>query len=84
MKKKSEIGEAEETGEMVGNRGEEGQANSGWCGAWGRMEDTGKGRMKKVDKTEEENKGRLDGKWWRKRMEGRWRRDEERAEEGYG
>lgn len=80
VKKKSEVGEDEETGQMVGNGGEEGQANSGW----GRMEDTGKWRMKKGDKMEEENKERLDGRWWRKRMEGRRRRDEEREGEGYG
>lgn len=38
------------------------------------MEDSGKWRMKKVDKMEEENKEILDGRWWRKKKEGRWRR----------
>lgn len=55
---------------------EEGQANSGWCRAQGRVKDSGKWRMKKVDKIKEENKHRLDGRWWRKR----WREDGE--EEG--
>lgn len=55
---------------------EEGQANSEWCGAWGRMEDSGKWRIKKVDKIEEENKEILDGRWWRKR----WRGDGEEEE----
>lgn len=34
------------------------------------MEDSGKWRMKKVDKMEEENKERLDGRWWRKGQRG--------------
>lgn len=63
MNMKSEVGEDEEAGQMVRSGREEGQANSGWCRAWGRMEDSGKWRMKKVDKIKEENKEILDGRW---------------------
>lgn len=61
--------------------GEEGQANSGWCGAWGRMEDSGKWRMKKVDKIEEENKksGGKDGGEIEKKG-----KDEETLGDGHG
>lgn len=50
--------------------GEEGQAKSWWCGAWRRIEDSGKWRMKKVGKMEEENKEILDSRWWRKGQRG--------------
>lgn len=70
MNMNSEVGEDEEIGQMVEVEGEEGQANSGWCGAQGRVEDGGKWRMKKVDKIKEKNKDRLDGRWWRKRWRG--------------